>query len=65
MPATYPDFEPKSDTELRALRAALVEKLRPRTVEQLRFLRSVDAIDAVDDDLLDEIEALDFVLGDQ
>lgn len=47
------------------MRAALVEKLRPRTVEQLKFLRSVDAIEADDDDLLDEIEALDFVLGDE
>lgn len=58
-------FEPKSDQELRAIRDKLVNELLPRTVEELKFLRSIDEITADDDDLLDEIQALDFVLGDE
>lgn len=59
------DFRPRSAEELRHIRTRLIENLRPRSVEELKFLRSIDEITAEDEDILDTILALDFVIGDE
>lgn len=62
--ATPPNFVPQTTAQLRKLRAEKIEQIKPDTVEQLRFLRSVDELDADREEALDFIEALDYVIGD-
>lgn len=57
-------FQPRSGADLRAIRAKLIERLHPRTVDELEFLRSIGRIDADDEEFLEKIIALNFVIGD-
>lgn len=59
------DFQPQSAQELRDLRAQFIEHLHPRTVDDLKFLRSIDEINAEDEQVLESILALDYVIGDE
>lgn len=57
-------FRPQTTAELKARRQALVDSLAPRTVEDLVELRDIEFITLDDEQILDEILGLDFVIGD-
>ena len=59
-----PLFQPQSTAELRAERESVVEQMRPYTVEVLRRLRAVDAINFREDALLNRYDTLTWVIND-
>lgn len=58
-------FQPQSTAELRTERESVVEQMHPYTVEILRRLRAVDAIDFREDELLDKYDTLTWVINDR
>ena len=61
---TAPIFTPKTTAELRAEREHVLQDLAPRTIDELRELRAIDQILTIDEAILNQYEALCFVIGD-
>lgn len=61
---TAPIFTPKTTAELRSEREHILQDLTPRTIDELRELRAIDQILTIDEAILNQYEALCFVIGD-
>ncbi|MTD92443.1 hypothetical protein FME68_11465 [Corynebacterium aurimucosum] len=61
---TAPIFTPKTTAELRSEREHILQVLAPRTIDELRELRAIDQILTIDEAILNQYEALCFVIGD-
>ena len=61
---TAPILTPKTTAELRSEREHILQDLAPRTIDELRELRAIDQILTIDEAILNQYEALCFVIGD-
>ena len=59
-----PIFTPRTTAELQQEREQLLQALSPRTIDELRALRAIDEISIADEEVLNRLEALAYVIGD-